>query len=530
MWRILRMSSKSCYLVQIGTEKKFSLPHQQVKTIGRNIESEVKDLYVSKQQIELCADYDKCNLKVKPVGRAVCGIDGYAIVKDKTYTVGHGHVIELRLGFHQYQVVFDPAPPVENNRDQSDINQEEEAVPVTKKPKLDFPLFNSMNKKNIDKVDAVGNGKWESIDRKELLIYTPGEIQASSKVAAFDIDGTIIKTKSGAKFPKDFNDWVFFLSDIPQRLQKLSDDGYKIVFFTNQSGVGNNQVKVNEFKEKINNILKKISIPVQVLIATGKSIYRKPAPGMWNYLQNEKNDGIEINKKESFYVGDAAGRDKVPSRKYKDHSCVDRLFALNIGLKFYTPEEFFLKQKPEPHKMPGFDPKSLPGGRFPEANFSSPNVILMVGGPGSGKSHFCKNYLVPKGYVHVSRDKLGTWQKCVKQLEEALKNNKNVVVDNTNMDKESRARFVEVAKKYNADCRCFLMTTDISHSKHNNRFRELTDTTHVPVTDIIINSLKNSYQEPEQSEGFKDIIRVPFVPIFENEEHEKLYKLHLLEK
>nr|CAH7721081.1 unnamed protein product [Callosobruchus chinensis] len=251
---------------------------------------------------------------------------------------------------------------------------------------------------------------------------------------------------------------------------------------------------------------------------------------MWNYLQNEKNDGIEINKKESFYVGDAAGRDKVPSRKYKDHSCVDRLFALNIGLKFYTPEEFFLKQKPEPHKMPEFDPKSLPGGRFPEANFSPPNVILMVGGPGSGKSHFCKNYLVPKGYVHVSRDKLGTWQKCVKQLEEGLKNNKNVVVDNTNMDKESRARFVEVAKKYNADCRCFLMTTDISHSKHNNRFRELTDTTHVPVTDIIINSLKNSYQEPEQSEGFKDIIRVPFVPIFENEEHEKLYKLHLLEK
>ena len=33
----------------------------------------------------------------------------------------------------------------------------------------------------------------------------------------------------------------------------------------------------------------------------------------------------------SFFVGDAAGRTS-------DHSCADRLFAMNAGLKFFTPE------------------------------------------------------------------------------------------------------------------------------------------------------------------------------------------------
>lgn len=60
----------------------------------------------------------------------------------------------------------------------------------------------------------------------------------------------------------------------------------------------------------------------------------------------------------SFYVGDAAGRQKNwAPKKNKDHSLADRLFALNIRLPFYTPEEHFLGARKVAFTMPVFDPR-----------------------------------------------------------------------------------------------------------------------------------------------------------------------------
>lgn len=55
----------------------------------------------------------------------------------------------------------------------------------------------------------------------------------------------------------------------------------------------------------------------------------------------QANGGVEIDLAESMYIGDAAGRPAVGKKK-KDFSFSDRLFALNIGVKFLTPEEHFL--------------------------------------------------------------------------------------------------------------------------------------------------------------------------------------------
>lgn len=55
----------------------------------------------------------------------------------------------------------------------------------------------------------------------------------------------------------------------------------------------------------------------------------------------QANGGVEIDLAESMYIGDAAGRPAVGKKK-KDFSFSDRLFALNVGVKFFTPEEHFL--------------------------------------------------------------------------------------------------------------------------------------------------------------------------------------------
>lgn len=81
---------------------------------------------------------------------------------------------------------------------------------------------------------------------------------------------------------------------------------------------------------------------------------------MLKLLLFQKNGNTKIDLSSSFYCGDAAGREKnwAPKKK-KDHSVADRLFALNIGLTFKTPEEHFLNARAVSGKMPEFDPRNM---------------------------------------------------------------------------------------------------------------------------------------------------------------------------
>lgn len=71
-----------------------------------------------------------------------------------------------------------------------------------------------------------------------------------------------------------------------------------------------------------------------------------------------------------------------------------------------------------------------------------------------------------------------------------LQAKKNSVIDNTNSTKDARKRYIDVAKKLGIRCRCFVMDVSFAQSKHNNIFRELTDSTHKPINDIVMNSFK----------------------------------------
>merc|ERR1719461_1892920 len=84
----------------------------------------------------------------------------------------------------------------------------------------------------------------------------------------------------------------------------------------------------------------------------------------------------------------------------------------NLGLKFKTPEEEFLGQKATPKfDLPEFDPKSVSrdtpllepkGARLIG---DAPEVVLLVGIQGSGKSHFAEKHFESAGYVVASNDR-----------------------------------------------------------------------------------------------------------------------------
>lgn len=67
---------------------------------------------------------------------------------------------------------------------------------------------------------------------------------------------------------------------------------------------------------------------MQVFVASHEDEYRKPGSKMWDCL-SQRNDGIVINKAQSFFCGDAAGR---KDGKHKDFSDSDLKFALNAGI------------------------------------------------------------------------------------------------------------------------------------------------------------------------------------------------------
>ncbi|KAJ6654844.1 hypothetical protein lerEdw1_006533 [Lerista edwardsae] len=410
---------------------------------------------------------------------------------------------------------------------------------------------------------------WE--DHGKLLVFTKQGVVPSAKIAGFDLDGTIITTQSGKVFPTSPDDWKILYPEVPRKLKQLLSDGYKvcsffqarfsslfprpaspaltavflsllfpppgqIVILTNQLGISRGRLRPEVFKAKAEAVVERLGIPVQVLVATSSGIYRKPVLGMWDHLCKKANGGLAVSVHQSVYIGDAAGRPPnwAPGHKKKDFSCSDRLFALNAGLSFHTPEEYFLGWKEAPFVLPNFDPRALdPKAQLydpPDAclTSSSPELVVAVGFPASGKSTFLKQHLVSVGYAYANRDTLGSWQKCVASCQAALQSGKSVVVDNTNPDPESRCRYTECAKEAGVPCRCFLFTATLEQAKHNNRvrilFREMTEKGHVPVNDIVLNSYKNKYVEPSLEEGFSEILKIHFVPQFTDPQLESLYR------
>jgi bifunctional polynucleotide phosphatase/kinase len=347
-----------------------------------------------------------------------------------------------------------------------------------------------------DKIEPIIEPIIEETNDCIRITYDSGDFLHDKATAAFDLDYTIIKTKSGKVFPRDKDDWLYLYDNTVSFLRDLSNT-HNIVIFTNQSGF-KKTVKKEVFMEKIINIIKDLSIPIRIYISVQSGYFRKPLTGMWGLYKSQSQSTTSSSSvsqstvnSDDFYCGDACGRKG-------DFSNTDYLFSHNIGINFYTPEQMFLKKKE--HLEPLY-PKYLADniGEIDDIVLptTSKIMILMCGYPGCGKSSISRTFGIPLSGIDIQ----GTKSKSKKFILEQLKNSLNVVVDNTNHTKTNRNEYIELGKKYDYHCVIIYIDNDIEYCYYMNQLRcELSKGETKLVPKIAYHTLKKRFEIPDESE------------------------------
>ncbi|KZV76862.1 PNK3P-domain-containing protein [Peniophora sp. CONT] len=417
---------------------------------------------------------------------------------------------------------------------------EDQDAPPKKLAKL-APIFATPAEKNAKPEMLPGVFRWlKPMGAKRTCLFglhldplASVTAPASVRIAAFDLDGTLIvspfdktkgkaKRKGGGGALSGSGGFEWWKDVVPKKLEEVKEQGYVIALISNQKVTGKN---MDKFKERLPLITRKIpKIPFFAFAATAADEFRKPMPGMWLGLERLLSTrGLSIDKEDSFFVGDAAGR-------ADDFASTDRKLALNIGIPFYTPERYFLNSGPTEAELPpltGFRPPSASeqpaseAERVSEAELpitrTDQEVVIFVGPPCVGKSTFYRTRFKDAGYVHINQDTLKTRPKCLKATEEALEKGLSCVVDNTNRDAATRKNYTALAKKAGVPIRCFVFDASTELAWHNNLYRafieptlnsgsrKAAEATRDLVPYIAFTGFQSAYEAPQLDEGFVEM-------------------------
>lgn len=160
------------------------------------------------------------------------------------------------------------------------------------------------------------------------------------KVLLCDLDGTLIVTRSGKRFPENEEDWVF-KDGIKEAVQKYNP---KYIFIiTNQGGIEKGYVDERRFYWKLRKIIKEIREWGNFIVdgtycksCDPNNFFRKPNVGMVDFFRHGYYVGYDFVNRNALMIGDASG---LPGQ----FSNTDIQCAKNAGVKYCDVNEFIQK-------------------------------------------------------------------------------------------------------------------------------------------------------------------------------------------
>lgn len=295
---------------------------------------------------------------------------------------------------------------------------------------------------------------WE-IESNYIFGFDDKKLKSNLKeinyVYMFDLDYTLIKTKSGKKFPTNKNDWELLYSVIQDKMKKISSSNSLIGIVSNQKGLKNKEQK-EDWVFKIKQINKVILLDF-VFASIADNRFRKPLPGSFEFIK-EKFANIDwnnlIEKKKVYYIGDAFGRET-------DFSDTDIKFAINNDLRFKTPEIFFnIDEEKENGKIGSITYPTIKYFTFQAQTKlfdeldkiierNKKILILTIGLPASGKS-FLRKELIKRfpQFYYSNNDDINDKVQSRMLIKNITINYDYIIDDNTNLD--SMVRNAKLAK------------------------------------------------------------------------------------